>query len=98
LVQQRDDLQLIPPNTVKLDTRRAINPPIAPAPPPAGRGKNVSVRKPTRPPAWWTARATVGEVVPGFSKAEILKQAPDDPRAPGGVLMKVTELLEELRS
>jgi hypothetical protein len=35
-------------------------------------------------------------VTPGFTKAEILKAAPEDPRAPDGVLTKVTELLEEL--
>ena len=35
-----------------------------------------------RKPSWWTARATTGEVTPGFTKAEILKQAPEDPRAP----------------
>ena len=54
------------------------------------------VIKPKRPPAWWAARATTGEVTPGFSKAEILKAAPEDPRAPDGVLAKVTELLEDL--
>jgi len=32
-------------------------------------------------------------VTPGFTKAEILKAAPDDPRAPGGVLERVTGLL-----
>jgi hypothetical protein len=36
-------------------------------------------------------------VTPGFTKAEILRTAPDDPRAPDGVLAKVTELLEDLR-
>jgi hypothetical protein len=35
-------------------------------------------------------------VTPGFTKAEILKKAPEDPRAADGVLNKVTELLEEL--
>ena len=49
-----------------------------------------------RKPSWWVARATTGEVTPGFTKAEILKAAPEDPRAPDGVLNKVTELLESL--
>jgi hypothetical protein len=35
-------------------------------------------------------------VTPGFTKAEILKKAPEDPRAPDGVLVKVTDLLEAL--
>jgi hypothetical protein len=32
-------------------------------------------------------------VTPGFSKSEILKAAPEDPRAPDGVLDRVTSLL-----
>ena len=32
------------------------------------------------PASWWTARATAGEVTSGFSKAEILKADPQDPR------------------
>jgi hypothetical protein len=46
--------------------------------------------------SWWTARATAGEVTPGFTKAEILKAAADDPRAENGVFMKVGGLLSEL--
>ena len=47
-------------------------------------------------PSWWTARARAGEVKPGFTKAEILKAAKDDPRAPGGVFERVGQLLSEL--
>jgi hypothetical protein len=36
-------------------------------------------------------------VTPGFSKAEILKPKEEDPRARGGILERVTELLEDLR-
>jgi transcription-repair coupling factor (superfamily II helicase) len=51
-----------------------------------------------RPPlkSWWTARARAGEVTPGFSKEEILKPAPEDPRAPGGVLQRVGDLLSAM--
>ena len=49
-------------------------------------------------PSWWTARAREGEVRPGFTKAEILKPKPDDPRAPGGVFERVGGLLSELLS
>lgn len=112
LVQDRADLTLLPPSTVKLNLRAD---PTAPpkgvpygqdpgrAPQPAlGRAPLYGVparpaAKPKRAPAWWTARATAGEVTPGFTKAEILKAAPDDPRAPDGVLAKVTEFLEDLR-
>ena len=61
-------------------------------------GKGRRIPKIQRKPSWWTARATTGEVTPGFTKAEILKQAPEDPRAPDGVLVKVTDLLEDLQS
>jgi len=43
--------------------------------------------------AWWTARATAGEVTSGFSKAELERQAPDDPRAEGGLLDRVLGVL-----
>ena len=110
MVQERADLTLLPPSTVKLDLR--------PAPPkPAGGDKPSGlsgpksplqklaeargprpIPKPKRPPAWWAARATTGEVTPGFTKAEILKAAPEDPRAPDGVLAKVTAFLEDLET
>jgi transcription-repair coupling factor (superfamily II helicase) len=90
LVQERADLQLVPPNSIKLDLRP---PAPAVAAPSAVKGHTKIQRK----PSWWAARATAGEVKPGFTKAEILRKAPEDPRAPDGVLVKVTELLEELQ-
>jgi len=47
-------------------------------------------------PSWWTARAREGAVTPGFTKAEILKPAKEDPRAAGGVFERVGALLSEL--
>ncbi len=93
LVRDREDLLLLPPNTIKLDLKPSAAAK-APALPVNPKGP---IRKAKRPPAWWAARATTGEVKPGFTKAEILKAAPEDPRAPDGVLAKVTELLEELK-
>ena len=105
LVHERADLQLFPPSTVKLGLKPRSPEPGAPSPAEksslqklAEGRKPKSIVKPKRAPAWWTARATAGEVTPGFTKAEILKAAPDDPRAPDGVLNKVTELLEDLGS
>ncbi len=111
LVQERGDLKLVPPSTVKLDLKtpaRPETPAFAPTPTPSGASAGRSspraashvgrLAKVQRKPAWWTARATTGEVTPGFTKAEILKQAPEDPRAPDGVLVKVTDLLEDLQS
>ena len=104
LVQHRADLKLVPPNSLKLDlgyresevgSRQpaVLQKPGSPLPAPRSR-----IAKIQRKPSWWVARATTGEVTPGFTKAEILKQAPEDPRAPDGVLVKVTDLLEDLQS
>jgi transcription-repair coupling factor (superfamily II helicase) len=106
LVQERGDLTLVPPNSLKLDLKYRE--------PGAGNresevlaaGRKPGARLPVsgsriakirQKPSWWTVRATAGEVTPGFTKAEILKQAPEDPRAPDGVLAKVTSLLEDLQ-
>ena len=99
LVQERGDLQLVPPNSLKLDLKyKEPESPSAPAPlrkPGATAGQPALTNKKRRA-GWWTARATAGEVTPGFTKAEIERKAPEDPRAPDGVLSKVTGLLEEM--
>ena len=111
LVRERGDLKLIPPSTLKMDLREPAFPkPSAPAEPVRGSlpgaARGVGSAKPPKPsrssrerrePAWWTARATAGEVTPGFSKAEILRPKAEDPRAPGGILERVEGLLEDLR-
>ncbi|MGE3276029.1 MAG: transcription-repair coupling factor [Vicinamibacterales bacterium] len=103
LVRDRDDLQIVPPVSLKLSLAGPAAPPAA-TPAPGGGGREglaahrgrFRATRPRREPAWWTARATAGEVTAGFSKAEILKPKSEDPRAPGGILDRVTELLEEL--
>ncbi len=112
LVQERAELTLLPPSTVKLDLRAPQpgfgatggatgggNPSGLPGKSPLQKPADARapVIKHKRPPAWWAARATTGEVTPGFTKAEILKAAPEDPRAPDGVLAKVTQFLEDLK-
>ncbi len=101
LVQERGDLLLLPPSSLKLDLKpKPVNPPksdlqvLSEARKP--KSQQGRIPKVQRKPSWWVARATAGEVTPGFTKAEILKAAPEDPRAPDGVLNKVTELLESL--
>ncbi len=101
LVQERGDLLLLPPSSLKLDLKpKPVDPPksdlqvLAEARKP--KSQQGRIPKVQRKPSWWVARATAGEVTPGFTKAEILKAAPEDPRAPDGVLNKVTELLESL--
>jgi hypothetical protein len=50
----------------------------------------------TETAGWWTARATTGEVKPGFTKEEILRKPEADPRADGGMFDRLEGLLEAL--
>jgi transcription-repair coupling factor (superfamily II helicase) len=84
LVQERKDIQLTPPATLRLDMRIA----------PSGRGLTGPAKSPQR--SWWTARATAGEVTAGFTRDEILRPAKEDPRAEGGVFSRVSGLLRDL--
>jgi hypothetical protein len=45
--------------------------------------------------SWWTARAA-STVQPGFTKGEILAEAPFDPSTPGGLFERLGSLLEQL--
>jgi transcription-repair coupling factor (superfamily II helicase) len=93
LVQERQDIQLTPPATLKLDLRKLPTdggrPAVASRP---LRGSKAALPK----ASWWTARATAGEVTPGFSRDEILRPAKEDPRGEGGVFSRVSGLLREL--
>ena len=97
MVRERNDLKLFPPATLKLDLSVPMQEaPVTSEPPPLAKAwpkAGALPRRPQRKPAWWAARATAGAVTPGFSKEEILKAAPEDPRAPDGVLDRVTGLL-----
>jgi transcription-repair coupling factor (superfamily II helicase) len=102
LVRDRGDLQLIPPVSLRMDMKKPLDANASTLDPKSKRvaGQHDRPgfrRRPRAEPAWWTVRATAGEVTPGFSKAEILKPKPEDPRAPGGILERVADLLEDLR-
>jgi hypothetical protein len=45
--------------------------------------------------SWWIARAG-STVQPGFTKGEILAEAPFDPSTPGGLFERLGSLLEQL--
>jgi transcription-repair coupling factor (superfamily II helicase) len=94
LVQESGDLQLVPPASLKLTLSEPGGRQSGAGPAGVqGGGGDGRRRRVTRPPAWWAARALAGAVTPGFSKSEILKAPPEDPRAPDGVLERVTGLL-----
>ena len=115
LIQNRQDLTLLPPAVLRLDLSRppTASPAVAatrsagPGPGPARRETGplvVGQKSQTAPgpPAgqpdgesWWTARATTG-VAPGFTREEMLAEAPPDPAAAGGLFERLGELLEQL--
>jgi len=82
-LRSRPDVQLVPPGTLRLDLKAR----------PAG-GARRSV--PGASASWWTARATTGRVIPGFSRDAILRNAREDPRAAGGVFERVGGLLSAM--
>jgi transcription-repair coupling factor (superfamily II helicase) len=93
VVQQRGDVTLVPPATLKLDLRAQTasrTRMVAPSRQAKGKGDLVAAG------SWWTARARSGEVTSGFSRDEILRPAKEDPRAEGGVFTRVAGLLREL--
>jgi transcription-repair coupling factor (superfamily II helicase) len=81
IVGESPGAMLVPPATLKLDLN-------AREAPKRGRAGASS--------SWWTARATSGEVAPGFSRDEILKRPAPDPRAAGGTFARVEGLLRAL--
>jgi transcription-repair coupling factor (superfamily II helicase) len=85
LVQQRGDLRLIPPATLKVDLKAA------------GTSRKAAGRpNPVAGGSWWTARAKAGEVAPGFSRDEIMRPVKEDPRLEGGLFTRVSGLLRDL--
>jgi transcription-repair coupling factor (superfamily II helicase) len=81
VIQERKDVLLTPPATLRLDLRI---------------GPTVSKAKKGTAASWWTARATTGEVTAGFTRDEILRPVKEDPRAEGGVFSRVSGLLRDL--
>ena len=100
VLRRRTDLQLVPPSVLRLNLVAATVAPRLSAPVrgrPTQRPRPASATPlPGSSASWWTARARSGEVTPGFSKQEIMKELPPDPRAPGGLYERVGALLREL--
>jgi transcription-repair coupling factor (superfamily II helicase) len=96
-VRRRPDLTLVPPQAVRLNLDHGGESPVAVRRPPvAGKTPRRTGKYANAAPSWWTARATEGEVRPGFTKEEMTKRQRDDPRAPGGVFERVGGVLSEL--
>jgi transcription-repair coupling factor (superfamily II helicase) len=87
---------LVPPVSVKLDVEAPLTAAPPPARPPASRKTERASSASDSAGSWWTARATTGEVRPGFSKGEILRRPEGDPRAEGGMFSRLVGLLQSL--
>jgi TRCF domain len=86
---------LVPPVSVKLDLdARLVAAQASGARPQQKRGGGKGHAEPQS--SWWTARATVGEVKPGFTKAEVLRKPEIDPRAEDGMFSRLMGLLEAI--
>lgn len=106
LVRQRPDLALVPPAALRLNlegirdsgfgTRRETERPSPLIPHPQSPIPKKSGQYANAAPSWWVARAREGEVKPGFTKADVLRQTREDPRGPGGVFERVGALLSDL--
>jgi hypothetical protein len=101
LVHEFPGASLAPPSSVRLDLD-AGRPSVAvrqgeAAPKRNAPGRPLGSRPSLQgPPGWWTARATAGEVKPGFTKEEILRKPETDPRVPGGTFERLGSLLGSL--
>jgi hypothetical protein len=91
----------VPPASLKLDLRSQ---PTVRVPRPAVVSKSEGQRRlvpkkggdPVAGGSWWAARAKAGEVTSGFTRAEIMRPAKEDPRSDGGLFARVGGLLREL--
>jgi transcription-repair coupling factor (superfamily II helicase) len=95
VIQERKDVLLLPPATLKLDLKASAARE-APARRPAPAVPSRKGADPVAGGSWWAARAKGGEVAPGFSRDEILRPAKEDPRAEGGLFTRLGGLLREL--
>ena len=104
LVRQRPELTLVPPAALKLSLDMADGTgqmakalkPSSISPQPSAISHKKRGKYGDAAPSWWVARAKEGQVKPGFTKADILRPAKEDPRAPGGVFERVGALLSDL--
>jgi transcription-repair coupling factor (superfamily II helicase) len=100
VVHERPGTRLVPPSSLKLDLDAAagdVHTPKPAQPPPRPARRPLGARPSTEgAPGWWTARATTGEVTPGFTKEEILRKPEADPREKGGMFDRLGSLLQTL--
>jgi transcription-repair coupling factor (superfamily II helicase) len=89
LVARRKDVTLAPPAVVTLDLDGGDG--AGPGARPRGRRREVEPAV-----SWWTARATEGQVRPGFSRDAVLRPPAVEARGPAGLFARLAGLLGEL--
>jgi transcription-repair coupling factor (superfamily II helicase) len=89
---------LVPPVSIKLDVEASTSavPPTPTQTLVPKKTERAAKRGDGSTGSWWTARATAGEVRPGFSKDQILRKPETDPRAEGGMFSRLVGLLRAL--
>jgi hypothetical protein len=59
-------------------------------------GSTIGRKTETRQVSWWTKRATTGDVAPGFSRANLTREAAEDPKDKDGLFDRILSVLTEL--
>jgi transcription-repair coupling factor (superfamily II helicase) len=99
LVKKRTDVVLTSPSSLRINLRQAI---VATQVTGKGRGQGPAGRHAIGQKtdkvsgSWWTKRASTGMVAPGFSKENLTRETPDDPRAENGLFDRVLSVLADL--
>ena len=100
VVENWPGVSLVPPVSIKLDLETAANDQMAKQKktqsPMYREGFSPKRTRPYSTAGWWTKRATIGEVRPGFTKEEILNQPDTDPNEEGGMFQQLGRLLHAL--
>jgi transcription-repair coupling factor (superfamily II helicase) len=99
LIKKRPDVVLLSPLSMRLNYKQpVVAPKLVEDARAKDRKKGKEIGRKTDKPAvsWWTKRATVGEVTPGFTKANLTREVQDDPRAENGLFDRIMSVLSEL--
>jgi hypothetical protein len=87
---------LAPPASMKLDLDVTAGAARSTSEPRGGHRSGSVRQRAAESSSWWTTRAKLGEVAPGFTKEEILRRPEQNPRLEGGVFDRLQGVLRAL--
>jgi hypothetical protein len=99
LIKKRPDVVLLSPVSLRVNYKQPVVAPKLVEPQStrkAGKAPEIGRKTNKTQPSWWTKRATVGEVTPGFTKENLTREVSEDPRAPDGLFDRILSVLSEL--